>query len=154
MRIGTVLWMAPALLGGTVFAPPASAMTLKECSALYQEAKTAGTLGGLNWTAFRAQRCAGSAGGAQALAAEGAKPAAAPDKAVPLASTAAIDALLPVAPDPKFAREKPSLQRLHTCSQAYRAAKKEGKLQGLRWIERGGGFYSLCTAKLKAAAKG
>lgn len=36
---------------------PASALTMKECSAKYQAAKDADTLNGMNWTAFRKAEC-------------------------------------------------------------------------------------------------
>lgn len=158
MKIETVPFAVALLLGGVLPAPPASAMTLKECSQLYQSAKKDGTLGDATWSSFRASRCAGASS----------QPAAAPagneqaDTGAPKAAgtapaslpTHALDAILPSTIDPKFAAEKPSLQRLHTCSLAYRAAKKEGKLAGLRWIQKGGGFYSLCTARLKTAGKG
>ena len=35
------------------FAPSVEALTMKECSAKYQAAKTAGTLGGQKWNDFR-----------------------------------------------------------------------------------------------------
>lgn len=154
MKIETVPFAVALLLGGVLPAPPTSAMTLKECSQLYQSAKKDGTLGDATWSSFRVSRCAGaSSPPAPAPAGNGQAVASAPKTAAPLPAPA-IDAILPQAIDPKFAGEKPSLQRLHTCSLAYRAAKKEGKLAGLRWIQKGGGFYSLCTAKLKAANKG
>ncbi|HYY39542.1 MAG TPA: hypothetical protein VE801_17505, partial [Xanthobacteraceae bacterium] len=36
---------------------PARALTMKECSAKYQAAKSAGTLGGQNWRDFRKTQC-------------------------------------------------------------------------------------------------
>ncbi len=161
MKPGVLFFVFVALAACAFMAAPASAMTLKECSALYQAAKKAGTLNGENWTAFRASHCGGAAaapdlpdGGAEKLAvAAAAAPKDAP-ASVASPSPAAVDALLPAALDPKFAAEKPSLARLHTCSAAYRASKKAGTLNGLRWIQKGGGFYSLCTRKLKAAKTG
>src|ERR1700676_541844 len=52
---------------------PAQALTAQECSAKYQAAKTAGTLGGQKWNDFRKAQC-----GADAAAAPAATPAAAP----------------------------------------------------------------------------
>jgi hypothetical protein len=43
--------LAPALSIG--FAPSVEALTMKECSAKYQAAKTAGTLSGQKWNDFR-----------------------------------------------------------------------------------------------------
>ena len=46
----------------TVGAPgPAQALTMKECSAKYKEAKTAGTLNGMKWNDFRKAQCGAEA---------------------------------------------------------------------------------------------
>lgn len=154
MKIGSMSLLAAGLLGGAMLAQPAAAMTLKECSTLYQAAKKDGTLGDATWSRFRASRCGGASPSPAAAPAANQQAVANAPKAASAAPAPAIEALLPSVIDPKFAAEKPSLQRLHTCSLAYRAAKKDGKLAGLRWIQKGGGFYSQCVAKLKAAAKG
>src|ERR1700687_1630187 len=61
---------------------PAQALTTQECSAKYQAAKAAGTLGGQKWNDSRKAKC-----GAAAAAAPAASPAAAP--AAPAAPKAA-----------------------------------------------------------------
>lgn len=150
---------------------PAGAMTLKECSALYQAAKSAGTLNGRNWTAFRAAECApadaGGKGGqpqAQVPPKTGDPTTGDPTTAEPATGgagagqqpaslAASADALFPAAIDPKYAAEKPTRGRMHSCVDAYRAAKKAGRLNGLRWIQKGGGFYSQCNRRLKASAR-
>jgi hypothetical protein len=38
---------------------------------------------------------------------------------------------------------------MYTCLQQYHANKDGGTLGGMRWIEKGGGYYKLCNAKLK-----
>ena len=38
---------------------------------------------------------------------------------------------------------------MHTCLEQYYANKDANALGGLKWIQKGGGFYSLCNAKLK-----
>ena len=38
---------------------------------------------------------------------------------------------------------------MHTCVDSYRAAKANNALGGLKWIQKGGGYYSLCNARLK-----
>src|ERR1700674_541638 len=64
---------------------PAQALTTQECSAKYQAAKTAGTLGGQKWNDFRKAQC-----GADAAAAPAAAPTAAPGTpAAPAAPKAA-----------------------------------------------------------------
>ncbi len=143
---------------------PAEAMTLKECSVKYQDAKKTGTLNGQNWSDFRSAQC-GMGKAVQEVAATAATPAAPADPATAQPAAAApaspkqaaapapapANLSLPSVIDPKYAAEKPSKARLHTCADAYRVAKKAGSLQGFRWIQKGGGFYSLCNRKLKAA---
>lgn len=38
---------------------------------------------------------------------------------------------------------------MHTCLDQYYVLKDANALGGLKWIQKGGGFYSLCNAKLK-----
>ena len=45
------------VVGSMGLASSASALTMKECSAKYQAAKTAGTLNGQKWNDFRATQC-------------------------------------------------------------------------------------------------
>lgn len=157
MRLGAFM---VGLTGGLfLVGTPGQAMTLKACSTLYQAAKANGTLNGQDWRSFRASQCPAEASDAGAVDAQvpattTAEPAAA-IKAAPVSDAAAGAAGLPDFPsaiDPRYASEKPARARLHTCSNAYHAAKKAGTLHGLRWIQKGGGFYSLCNRALKKQA--
>ena len=105
---------------------PLMALTMKECSASYAAAKAAGTLGGTTWQAFRKANCG-----------LGATPA--------VASTAAF----PKVVSPKYANEPAGKARLHTCLDQYNANKAANRNGGLRWIEKGGGYYSQCNKQLK-----
>src|SRR5919198_6550616 len=85
---------------------PARALTMKECSAKYQAAKSAGTLGGQNWRDFRKTQC-----GADATAAT---TAAAPPAATPAtAPKPAGSAVFPTAVSPKYSSEGPGKARPH-----------------------------------------
>jgi hypothetical protein len=136
---------------------PARALTTQECSAKYQAAKTAGTLNGQKWNDFRKAQC-----GADATAAPAATPAAAPaapaaPKAVeakPKAPEAAPavpagPAVFPAAVDPKYSKETAGKGRMHTCVDQYNANKTANANGGLKWIQKGGGYYSECNKKLK-----
>ncbi|MBW8903559.1 MAG: hypothetical protein JF566_06340, partial [Bradyrhizobium sp.] len=68
-----LLKLAGAGFAALVAAAPAHALTTQECSAKYQAAKSAGTLGGQKWNDFRKAQC-----GADAAATPAAAPAAAP----------------------------------------------------------------------------
>lgn len=152
-----------AVLGSLAFVTPASALSMKECSAKYKAAQTAGTLNGMKWNDFRAAQCGADAQPAAAAPAAtnnsmaAAKPAdAEPDPAVvpakepPKATAAAPKGVVfPTAVSSKYASETPGKARFHTCVDAYNDAKAKNALGGLKWIEKGGGYYSLCNTKLK-----
>jgi hypothetical protein len=160
MTIQARLLRAIAVTGFAALAAtsPAQALTTQECSAKYQAAKTAGTLNGQKWNDFRKAEC-----GADATATPAAAPAAAPaapaaPKAVeakpkaPEAATPAAPAgpaVFPAAVDPKYAKETAGKGRMHTCVDQYNANKTANANGGLKWIQKGGGYYSECNKKLK-----
>ena len=120
---------------------PAAALTMEECSAKYKAAQSAGTLKGAKWNDFRKTECSGEAAAAPQEAAGVAAPAASPADAA---------LVLPKAVDPKYGKEKAAKARLHTCADQYRANKAGNGNGGLRWIQKGGGYYSRCNAALKS----
>ena len=142
---------------------PAQALTTQECSAKYQAAKTAGTLAGQKWNDFRKAQCGTDAATAPA-ATPAAAPAAAPREAkkeaaparpaAPAAAPAAASgpAVFPTAVDSKYAKESAGKARMHTCVDQYNANKTGTGNGGLKWIQKGGGYYSECTKRLKGAA--
>ena len=110
----------------TLGAPgPAAALSLKECSAKYKAAQSTGTLGGMSWQQFRQANCA--------------KPALALSPGT----------VFPQAISPKYAQESAGKARLHTCLDQYRANRASNGNGGLRWIAKGGGYYSECNKRLK-----
>jgi hypothetical protein len=156
MTIQARLLCAIAVSGFAALAAtsPARALTTQECSAKYQAAKTAGTLNGQKWNDFRKAEC-----GAAATAAPAAAPAApaapkaveakpkAPEAATPAAPAG--PAVFPAAIDPKYAKETAGKGRMHTCVDQYNANKTANANGGLKWIQKGGGYYSECNKKLK-----
>ncbi len=165
-----------ALAFGMAKPIPAEALSMSECSAKYQAAKSAGTLNGMKWNDFRKAQC-----GADASATPAAAPAAAPapvPKPTPVAApapapkptpapasapvanplkpllptaapAAAGSPLFPSALSPKFSSETAGKQRFHTCLEQYNANKATGGNAGLKWIVKGGGYYSECNKYLK-----
>jgi hypothetical protein len=88
---------------------------------------------------------------AAAAAAEAAPPS--PPEA-PTASSATKQggsAVFPTAVAAKYASQKPGDARMHTCLDQYHANKAANGNGGLKWIQKGGGYYSECTKKLKTA---
>jgi hypothetical protein len=136
---------------------PAQALTAQECSAKYQAAKTAGTLGGQKWNDFRKAQCGAEATPAAAPSAAAPAPATpkqAKKEAAPAAAPAAPSgpAVYPNAVDPKYSKETAGKARMHTCVDQYNANKATGGNGGLKWIQKGGGYFSECTKRLKGAA--
>jgi hypothetical protein len=155
---------AVAMSGFAAFAAvsPAQALSTTECSAKYQAAKSAGTLGGQKWNDFRKAQCGADATPAAAPAAAPApapapaaeaKPAPAPKPmaAAPAAPVAVGNAVFPSAVDPKYASESAGKARMHTCVDQYKANKETNGNGGMKWIMKGGGYYSECNKKLKGA---
>jgi hypothetical protein len=58
-------------------------------------------------------------------------------------------AVFPSAVDAKYSKETAGKQRFHTCVDQYNANKATNGNGGLKWIQKGGGYYSECTKKLK-----
>ncbi|MBE7213469.1 MAG: hypothetical protein INR65_20830 [Gluconacetobacter diazotrophicus] len=155
----------------------ARAETMKECSAKYQAAKTAGTLNGQDWKSFRKAQCSGTSGAtasatpavptatppatgpsatpaapaATAAATPSPAPAAVPKPAAPATASAGGPAVFPNAVNPKYASLSAGKARMKTCVDQYNANKSGSGNGGLKWIQKGGGYYSECTKHLKGA---
>lgn len=113
-------------------APSAQALTAQECSAKYKAAKDANTLGGKSWNEFRKSECG-------------------MDDASPAKGAAAGSATFPSTVAAKYSGETPYKARLHTCAEQFKANKATKANGGLRWIQKGGGYWSECNKRLKAA---
>jgi hypothetical protein len=115
--------MAAAILA----ALPLGALTMQECGAAYKEARSAGTLGGMTWQESRKAKCGAAA--------------------TPRAYRPG--AVFPSGIAPKYADEPSGKARRLTCLDQYRANKASNANAGLRWIQKGGGYYSECNRRLK-----
>jgi hypothetical protein len=133
----------------------ANALTMKECSAKYKAAQTAGTLNGQKWNDFRKAECASGAAATPAAATPMAPPPmAAPKEAAkpaakPTVSEAVGNAVFPNAVSQKYSSESAGKARMHSCLDQYNANKAGGGNGGLKWIMKGGGYYSECNKRLK-----
>jgi hypothetical protein len=134
------LFAAAALAAVLGMQSSAQALTMSECSAKYKGAKAAGTLNGATWNDFRTTQC-------DLAPAQRAKSAATPDSTV-----VAANATFPSAVDSKYSNEKPGRARRKTCLDQYKANKATNANGGLKWLQKGGGYYSQCAKKLKGAA--
>jgi hypothetical protein len=57
--------------------------------------------------------------------------------------------VFPSAVDAKYSKESAGKGRMHTCVDQYNANKATGGNGGMKWIAKGGGYYSECNKKLK-----
>src|SRR5579872_4991664 len=169
MTMRAKLLCAVAVCGfvAAVASAPAQALTMQECSAKYQAAKDGGTLNGQKWNDFRKAQCGAdatppAATTAAAPAAPAPKADAAPKAAAPKADTKTAAApAAPAAPagpavypskvDPKYASESAGKGRMHTCRDQYAANKATNANGGMKWIEKGGGYWSGCDKALKGS---
>jgi hypothetical protein len=150
-----VLWMIAASGCAVFAATTAQALTMQECSAAYKAAQTAGTLNGQKWNDFRKAECGSDAAATPAAASAAPKAAEAKPKAAatPAAAPAAAgNAVFPTAVDPKYAKETAYKGRFKTCNDQYNANKVANANGGLKWVQKGGGYWSECNKKLKGSA--
>jgi hypothetical protein len=140
-----------AIAGTLVFAvalatEPLAALTMRECSAAYKSAQASGKLGGMGWQEFRKERCGpGANPGSAAGAARSPGPAAGGSAYLPGG------AVFPLRIAPKYGDETPGKARRYTCLDQYRVNKASNANGGLKWVQKGGGYYSECNRRLRAA---
>ena len=152
MKIHAKLFCAAALAAfAFTAASPAQALTAQECSAKYQAAKKDGSLGTQKWNDFRKAQCGADATPAAAAPPAPAAPKEAKKEAAPAAAPAAPSgpAVFPNAVDPKYSKESEGKARMHTCVDQYNANKASNANGGMKWIQKGGGYYSECNKRLK-----
>ncbi len=150
---------AVAVIAGCTFAGSAQAESVrKECSTKYQAAKTANSLNGQTWNQFYKQCAAEAKAGTEPATSEpAAAPAAAPAQRAATApmqrnaapAEAAGAATFPTAVSPTYSKETAGKARMHTCLDQYKANKAANGNGGLKWIMKGGGYYSECNKRLK-----
>ncbi|WKE48892.1 hypothetical protein [Gluconobacter oxydans] len=159
-----------ALLAAGLSAAPAHAMTAKECHAAFKTAKQNGSLNGQSYKAFKATSCGETtkAAAAPAAAAETAPTAAATPAAstsaaasdsspaatkAPIVPKAAVassgNVVFPTAISPEFSKLSAGKARQKTCVAQYNANKANGGNGSLKWIQKGGGYWSECNSRLK-----
>jgi hypothetical protein len=142
-----VAFYAAAVCAGVMFcAAPASALSLKACNEEWNGMKTAGTVGDKKYADFR-KECLARTAAAPAAAPAAPAPTAAAKPAAPAAAGAAV---FPSAVSTKYSSESAGKARMHTCLDQYNANKASNGNGGLNWIQKGGGYYSQCNAKLKS----
>jgi hypothetical protein len=146
-----------ALCAGAVLAAialqgtSAQALTMAECSAKYKAAKQGNTLNGMKWNDFRKAQCGSDAAAPAATTAAAPAPAPAPAPKPAPAPTFSGNAVFPSAVNSKYSTLSAGKARMETCLDQYKANKATNGNGDLKWIQKGGGYYSQCNAKLKGA---
>ncbi len=162
-----------ALLAAGLSVAPAHAMTAKECHAAFKTAKQNGSLNGQSYKAFKAATCGDTTKAAAPAAASATTPAAAaptttapaapasaaaPDSSpagtkAPITPKAAVassgNVVFPTAVSPEFSKLSAGRARQKTCVAQYNANKPNGGNGSLKWIQKGGGYWSQCNSRLK-----
>ena len=133
---------------------PATALTMKECSAKYKEAQSAGTLQGMKWKDFRKAQCGADASPAASTSTPDSTAAPTTARRTTRATSGSAPAaystaVFPNAVSPKYSKETPGHARMHTCVDQYNANKAANANGKLKWIEKGGGYWSECNKRLK-----
>ena len=133
---------------------PATALTMKECSAKYKEAQSAGTLQGMKWKDFRKAQCGADASPAASTSTPDSTAAPTTARRTTRATSGSAPAaystaVFPNAVSPKYSKETPGHARMHTCVDQYNANKAANANGSLKWIEKGGGYWSECNKRLK-----
>jgi hypothetical protein len=95
--------------------------TVVGCGLKYLSAELAGKLKGRKWKQFSQQECG------------------------PIST----QAVFPSTIAPKYSAEHPDKARTLTCADQFNANKATNANDGLKWIEKGGGYYSECVSRLK-----
>lgn len=160
IRVWLVSGIVFGALGLAIASVPAQAKnkTVKECEAEWKAAEAAKTTGGKKRAEFIAacrQEQAPAAAAAPAAPPPTMAPApkpAAKKKETPMAPPAMTgNAVFPSAVSSKYSKESAGKARMHTCLDQYNANKATGANGGLKWIQKGGGYYSECNKRLKGA---
>ncbi|WP_244567913.1 hypothetical protein [Bradyrhizobium erythrophlei] len=84
-------------------------------------AELSGKLKGRKWKEFRQQECGAST----------------------------VEVVFPAAVAPKYSGDSPEKARTLTCADQFNANKASNGNGGMKWIEKGGGYYSECVVRLK-----
>jgi hypothetical protein len=158
-KSGFAVLCAVALGGGLIFSAPASALSAKDCRAEWAAKKTANETNGEKYSDFRKECLARTAAAPGAPGAPPASPPSAPVAPPPAQSSAATPpgaptgpAVFPPAISSKYSSDSAGKARRETCRDQYNENKANNGNGGLKWTQKGGGYYSECNKHLKGAA--
>ena len=129
--------LATAVTVAMTWKIPAHALSMHECSVKYRAAQTAKTLNGMSWKEFQKAECGPGDAAATISTSYNTAPTGGP--------------VFPTAVSPKYAGQSAGRARMLTCLDQYKANRADNMNGGLKWIQKGGGYYSMCNRHLKGA---
>ncbi|MBV9971604.1 MAG: hypothetical protein JO228_16600 [Xanthobacteraceae bacterium] len=134
-----IAFAAVAICAGLMLsAAPASAQSrMKVCNDEWNKMKADNTVGDKKYADFRKECLARTEPPADTTATR-------------TATTKSGGAVFPSSVSSKYSSESAGKARMHTCLDQYNANKASNGNAGLHWIQKGGGYYSQCNAKLKS----
>jgi hypothetical protein len=148
MKTSLLIASGVLLAAAVSLSVPAHAKTMKECAAQWRDMKANNQTNGMKYRDFTKQCMSSEA----APAADNPPPARPEAAAPPPAAAPSGNAVFPPSVSSKYSSESAGKARMHTCLDQYNANKASGGNGGLRWIQKGGGYYSECNKRLKGAA--
>lgn len=156
-RFYSALALISAMAGGSALAAsPAqsdgSGMSGRDCRKAFFAAKKDGTLNGMDYKAYKAEKCAMSGTAkTEETKAPGSEDTAKSSKAPAVAPVTSGNVVFPAKVDPQYASLTPGKARMKTCVAQYNANKENGGNGALKWIQKGGGYWPQCNEHLKGA---
>lgn len=141
--------LAALALTASALPTAAHAITAKQCYDNFRAASKAGTLKNQSYKDYKASQCGDSA--APATTTGTATPATtmpAPGSAMSGSSMSGT-VVYPRSVSSKYASLSAGKARMQTCLDQYNANKASNGNGNLKWIQKGGGYYSQCNTRLK-----
>lgn len=148
-----------AALANVAASVPAQAKTEKECAAEWKQMKADNQTAGKKRKDFITE-CRGN-GTAPPTTTPSSPPTASNPPPAPKTTTRKPAApppavtgniVFPPTVSPKYSKDTAGKQRMETCLDQYKANKANNANGGLKWIQKGGGYYSECNKHLKGSA--
>jgi hypothetical protein len=148
--VTAVLALRPADALSQQGAPAPRENLMKACGDKWRAVRETETAKGVTWPQFLSRCRSETSGSARiAPAPSGASDAAARTRPAEKPRATGKGPVFPVDIAPRHASERPALARQRTCADQFKANKASDANGGLRWIEKGGGYWSRCNAHLK-----
>ncbi len=157
--IGAGLFVSTVAGASLFFVNTADAISSKDCHEQFTTAKKAGKIKDQSFKEYKTENCKSDNAAKNEVKKSYTKEIKkdkithnTASKEAAMSSVVAGDAVFPDAIDSKFAKEKEGTARMHTCLEQYKTNKTNNKNGNLKWIQKGGGYYSECMKHMKVGS--